>query len=108
MDVHSIAHWVRVEHADLLACWPRVPILASAQLTGFLDLYKTASRYFGPAHVRLATVFARRSALAFESSRLVAAERQSRLEPESFQLTASAPTAEPGLDILLDRIVVVN
>lgn len=108
MDVHSIAHWVRVEHADLLACWPRVPILASAQQTGFLDLYKTESRYFRPEHARLATASANRAALAFESPRLVAAERQSRLKPESIQITASAPTAEPGLDTLLDRIVVFN
>lgn len=108
MDVHSIAHWVPVEHPDLSACWPRVPILASAQLTGFLNLYKAESRYFVPAHVRLATAFARRAALAFESSCLVAAERQSRLKPASIQITTSDPTAEAGLETLLDRIVVAN
>lgn len=108
MDVHSIARWVPVEHADLSARWPRVPILASARLTGFLDLNKTESRRFRPEHVRLATAFARRAVLACESSCLVAAERQSCLKPESIQITTSAPTAEPGLDTLLDRIVVVN
>ncbi|WP_119071795.1 GAF domain-containing protein [Aggregatilinea lenta] len=71
-DVWQEPNWIETPNYRSMRSWIGVPILVRNEMVGVFSLDSLTPNFYGEAHVRLVTPFARQAAIAYENADLYA------------------------------------